>query len=285
MAVSEGSSSNSAKNNKVVSEGSSSNNSAVVCAASFAATVADSQLQFTPFVQSQQEDEEEGEKDEERRRCESRRVAIDGDDYIVRYTNFCPFPQKRLAMRAIAAERQIWNDEKTKMEKKNEEGNRRHWLVPLWGRQTSEEGGQSFVLANYAVFWRHYAAMQPQERVFYEMVQADTMVKCFADYDSSVEDMTAAQFASNVDLLNQVVTERLRALFQVHVSGRVLTLSSSSSSKHSRHCIWEMEGVMFENVAHLKAFMFMCGNEAHARFPSRTAEGSKKIFGILDMSV
>lgn len=125
--------------------------------------------------------------------------------------------------------------------------------------------------------------MPMSDRVYYEMIHADSLVKCFTDYDASVEEMSGEMFAKNVELLNGVISERLLALYGVR--SKVLLLRSSSVRKHSMHCIWDMGNARFECVKNLKAFMFLCGREAHARFPSRTPEGSKKVFGILDMAV
>lgn len=233
----------------------------------FSATVADSQLQFTPFPQSLQQEEMESPK---KKKKDEPPLRIEPDQYFVRYNVFNPFAQKRLAMQAIAIERAL-------------AGAKGPRFVPLWGKQVSVEGGQSFLLANYSVFWKRYQSMNPPDRVFYEMIQPAALVKCFTDYDASIDDMSAEQFERNVLLLNGVISERLLCLFGVR--SKVISLRSSSARKHSMHCVWDMGNARFLSVLHLKAFMFQCGREAHLRFPSRTAEGSKKIFGILDMAV
>jgi hypothetical protein len=199
-----------------------------------AATVTDSQLHYSPINQSLQEvgpaPEVAG------FLCDVESVKITSGEYFLSYPNFQLFEHKALAMKTILQERRGSAAARC--------------FVPLWGKQTTKEGSQSFVVASVTRFWSVYLSILPSERVFYEMIQSDSLVKCFTDYDSSIEDMTSEQFEENVKLLNNVVKERLESVFNVRSS--VLVLSSSSQKKHSKHCIWTSGNAMFASIHHLK---------------------------------
>ncbi len=87
-------------------------------------------------------------------------------------------------------------------------------LVPLWGHQLSAEGAQDFVVAGFSVrfgtyvrvcvlvcvlvsvltallkvFWERYHKLAPWQRVYYEMIQVDALIKPFTDYDADPTEM------------------------------------------------------------------------------------------------
>ena len=196
-------------------------------------------------------------------------AALMASTYWSPYPNFENFDHKMEAMLAVRRERQL-------------HGTATH--VPLFARQIGTKGNQSFVVAGYGAFLRRYQNMAPHERVYYEMFQPDSLVKCFTDYDSTTNDMTMSEFARRVSLLNGVISEQL--MQQYGVKSSVVILSSSQGAKLSRHCIWNMGGkvslAFFRNVYHLKSFITHCALVCARRFPSLTEH---KVFGILDMNV
>lgn len=133
---------------------------------------------------------------------------------------------------------------------------------PLFAKDVTCRGAKSFHAAPYDYFYKVLSDIEPEARVFHELISPNSPVKMFFDYD--FDKMQQPDHVQRFSVLARTITEMAIDFLKAHLSDytrdrlkhHVHVLNSSGYTKFSEHHIVETRPTMhFNTVQDLRCFV------------------------------
>ncbi|KAI8614382.1 hypothetical protein BC830DRAFT_1127680 [Chytriomyces sp. MP71] len=117
-------------------------------------------------------------------------------------------------------------------------------------------GLRKFLVTTLEGFWTKYCSLPAHERSYYEVIREHAPCKLYFDLEYAVEFNPRSDSGRMMKVFKQVVMDALLAKFDIKpASVDIVDLSSSSSTKFSRHLIFNIRNAFWKSNAHVGAFV------------------------------
>lgn len=130
------------------------------------------------------------------------------------------------------------------------------------GDAIGEGGKRNYVVTHPSMMWIRHSGRLPNQRCTYEVIQKQSVCKLYFDLEFLYTYNPKRDGVSMTNTFIQIVCYFLHKEFNIFCTRKhILDLSSTSSSKFSRHLIFNIPGAAFATNIHVGHFVVMICNK------------------------
>ncbi|KAL3876729.1 hypothetical protein ACJMK2_034530 [Sinanodonta woodiana] len=121
---------------------------------------------------------------------------------------------------------------------------------------SSDSGQRMYLVSSYPVFWHYYCQLDESKRHHYEIIPEGSVCKLYFDLEFLKEKNQECDGIKMVEILIKFVCACLRAVFCIECDRRhILDLDASTTSKFSRHLVFQTPNITFQDNIHAGSFV------------------------------
>ncbi|KAK3590349.1 hypothetical protein CHS0354_034900 [Potamilus streckersoni] len=121
---------------------------------------------------------------------------------------------------------------------------------------SSHSGQRMYLVSSYPVFWHYYCQLDESKRHHYEIIPEGSVCKLYFDLEFLKENNLECDGSRMVEILIKYVCACLREVFSIECDRRyILDLDASTTSKFSRHLVFQIPDITFQDNIHAGSFV------------------------------
>jgi hypothetical protein len=157
---------------------------------------------------------------------------------------------------------------------------KRNYELRTFALEINRDGRRNYLVAHPEVFWKVYVQRNPKQRHNYEVIPEYQPCKLYFDLEYYREFNPEANGEQMVEKVVNAAVETFKSEFDVEVNPQdcVVDLSASTQKKFSRHLIFDVPELAFEDNYAVGKFVELVVNKLPDLTVVKDAEGQKTSF-------